>query len=176
MADTRRPGTDRLPIKLIMPRQGTEKRVPGGGTPPKPFRPVDGAYRKRLSNQVSAIRTAVHTQIKQVGAVPMRVKLLTSAAAKSHRPEHVFSDETCPIVGAGRLGELFVKATPDGLARLTQVIEGNKSDRVIKELSCVETIEAVTPAYRRGGLEPNDLLRRSHAASTASSHAFGFST
>ena len=32
---------------------------------------------------------------------------------------------------------------------------------MIKELSCVETIEPVTPAYRRGGLEARDVLRRS---------------
>ena len=30
-----------------------------------------------------------------------------------------------------------------------------------KELSCVETIEPVTPAYRRNGLEAQELLRRS---------------
>ena len=42
----------------------------------------------------------------------MRVKLLSQAAAKSHRPEHLFSPQSCPIVGGGSLGELFVKATP----------------------------------------------------------------
>lgn len=162
MADSsRRPGADRLPIKLIMPKQGKEKRVPGGGTPPKPFRAVDSAYRKSLSTQVSAIREALVPQIKQTGSAPVRVKLLTKAAAKSHRPEQLFSSETCPIVGAGRLGELFVKATPQGLANLTNVIETNQSERIKKELSCVETIEAVTPVFRRRGIEANDVLRRS---------------
>jgi hypothetical protein len=56
---------------------------------------------------------------------------------------------------------LFVKATPEGLDRLTEFIESNTSERMIKELSCVETIEPVTPAYRRGGLEARDVLRRS---------------
>ena len=42
MAETPRPPRqERLLIKVIMPKQGTERKVPGGGTPPKPFRPVD---------------------------------------------------------------------------------------------------------------------------------------
>lgn len=162
MAESRRTrGADRLPIKLIMPKQGKEKRVRGGGAPPEPFRVVDTAYRKSLSNQISAIRDAVLPQIKQTGTAPVRVKLLKKAAAKSHRPEQLFSANTCPIVGAGRLGELFVKATPDGLAKLAKVIKSNHTDQIMKEISCVEAIEAVNPAYRRKGIEPNDVLRRS---------------
>ena len=144
-----------------MPKQGTEKRVPGGGTPPRPFRTVDDGYRKSLSRQVIAIRQALLPKAKGMGAAPARVRLLKQAVAKSHRPEQLFSHETCPIIGAGRLGELFVKATPRGLTKLADVIEHSQSDRITKELSCIETIESVTPAYRRGGLEPEDILRRS---------------
>lgn len=162
MADvTRPPRHERLLIKLIMPKQGTERKVPGGGTPPKPFRTVDVKYRAHLSTQVSALRTAVVPQIRNAGAAPVRVKLLSKAAAKSHRPENLFSPQSCPIIGGGRLGELFIKATPEGLDRLADIIENNKTDRMTKELSCVETIEPVTPTYRRGGLEAKDVLRRS---------------
>lgn len=158
---TRSSGHDRLPIKLIMPRQGTERRVSGGGTPPKPFRAVDQGYRSGLSNQVAALRNAVIPQMQRTGAAPVRVKLISKASAKSHRPDHLFSPESCPIIGAGKLGELFVKATPQGLENLARTIEKNKTDRIIKELSCVETIEPVTPSFRRSGLEAHDLLRRS---------------
>lgn len=159
--DDKTPRPDRLPIKLILPRQGAEKRVSGGGSPPKPFRTVDAAYRQRLSNEVSAIRDALMPQMKQTGAAPVRVKLLTKATAKSHRPEKLFSAETSPIVGAGKLGELFIKATPESLARLTETIEQNDTEQIKKELSCIEAIEAVTPIYRRRGAEAQDLLRRS---------------
>lgn len=161
MANRKTSNVERLPIKLIMPKQGTEKRVPGGGGPSKPFRTVDADYRKSLSNRVSAISEALLPQMSKTSAAPIRVKLLTKAAVKSHRPEQLFSPETCPIVSAGHLGELFVKATPLGLARLKRMIETNRSDRVMKELSCVETIEAITPIYRRRGIEPNDVLRHS---------------
>jgi hypothetical protein len=162
MADENRPVRyDRLPIKVIMPKQGVERKVPGGGPPPVPFRPVDARYRSRLSNQVAALRNVVIPQSRRVGVVPVRVKLIPKAVAKSHRPEHLFSPESCPIVGGGRLGELFVKATPKGLERLSEMIENDRSDRAVKELSCIETIEPVTPAFRRGGMDAKDVLRRS---------------
>jgi serine protease AprX len=162
MADTpRAPRQERLLIKVIMPRQYVERKVPPGGTPPKPFRPVDQKYRASLSSQVAAIRNAIVPQIKTAGAAPVRVKLVSQAAAKSHRPEHLFSAQSCPIVSGGSLGELFVKATPEGLDRLTTIIERNTSDRMMKELSCVETIEPVTPSYRRNGLDAADVLRHS---------------
>ena len=163
MADTlpltRRP--ERLPIKLIMPKQGTERRVTGGGTQPKPFRLVDGEYRQRLGNQVSAIQRAIGPQLRQTYAAPVRVKVIPEAIAKSHRPERLFSEDSCPIVGAGSLGELFVKATTKGLRRLAEVIDGDTSPRAVKEISSVDLIEAVTPVSRRQGRDPEDLLRRS---------------
>ncbi|GMU68262.1 MAG: hypothetical protein AMXMBFR37_05950 [Steroidobacteraceae bacterium] len=161
MADAKKPDADRLPIKLIMPKQGAEKRVPGGGAPPKPFRTVDAAYRRGLVQQVSNVKNTVAGDIKKTGVVPVRVKLIAKAAAKSHRPDNLFSHETCPIVGAGRLGELFLKATPQGLDKLSRVIESNKSDRLIKELSCIESIEPVSPDYRRGGLKAGEVLEAS---------------
>jgi hypothetical protein len=149
-----------LLIKVIMPKQGTERRVPGGGGPPKPFRPVSKEYRQSLYTQVSAIRAAIMPQLQKAEAAPVRVKLLAKAAAKSHRPDQLFSASSCPIVGAGRLGELFLRATPAGLDRLANTIQENDSDQITKELSCVEAIEAVTPAYRRAGIDSKDILRR----------------
>jgi len=161
MEEDKKPKTERLPIKLIMPKQGVEKKVQPGGPPPKPFRTVDAEYRKSLSHQVTAISKALLPQMQATAAVPIRVKLLIKAAAKSHRPKQLFSSDTCPIVGAGHLSELFLKATPDGLEKLKNMIETNQSDRVMKEISSIETIEPVTPIYRRRGLDPSDVLRRS---------------
>src|SRR5438270_155299 len=92
------PPRERLPIKLIMPKQGMERRIQPGGPPPKPFRPVDENYRGRLSHQVTALRDAVIQQVERTGAAPVRVKLLAKAAAKSHRPEHILSEQSCPII------------------------------------------------------------------------------
>jgi hypothetical protein len=156
-----RPTMDRLPIKLILPKQGKERPVHGGGGPKLPFRPVTREYRQSLVRQVEAIREASRSEVTALPSAPVRVQILAKAVAKSHRPEALFSPRTCPIVGAGRLGELFVKATPGGLNELCRVIETGDSDALVKELSSIETIEAVTPAYRRKGLEAADILRRS---------------
>jgi serine protease AprX len=155
------PRGERLPIKLILPKQGKERRVQGGGNAPKPFRTVTPAYRQALSNQVAAIKQGLADPIARVGAAPVRVKVIPKAAAKSHRPEHLFTDTTCPIIDAGGPGELFVKATPHGLDQLQALILHNTSACMVKELSCVEIIEPITPSFRRRGLKPHDVLKRS---------------
>lgn len=155
------PRAERLPIKLILPKQGRERRVIPGGNPPTPFRAVTPAYRQALSNQVAAIKQGLADPIARVGAAPVRVKVIPKAAAKSHRPEHLFTDTTCPIIGAGGPGELFIKATPEGLDQLQALILHNSSARMVKELSCVEIIEPITPSFRRKGLKAHDVLKRS---------------
>ncbi len=163
MPDTNanRGNSERLPIKLILPKQGSESRVSGGGGPKTPFRTVDAAFRQRLYTQVSSIKAALASQVKRTGSAPVRVTLIPKASAKSHRPGNLFSDKTCPIVGNGRFGELFVRATTAGLDALEAQISGNTSDTIIKELSCVESIEPVSAVYRRKGLAPLDILKSS---------------
>ena len=155
------PDQTRLPIKVILPKQGKERTAPGGGAKPKPFRPVDREFRLRLGNQVAALRRAIVPLARKTGRAPMRVKLHPRALAKSHRPEMLFSEETCPIVGAGRLGELFLKATPKGLHRLADLVKRGDSQKLVKELSTVDAIEPVTPELRRGGQASSDILRHS---------------
>ncbi len=157
----RPPQSERLFIKVIMPKQGIERKVLGGRSEPTPFRPVDDAYRSRLASQVSALQAAVSPKLTRNGVAPVRVKLLSKATAKSHRPEKLFSIDSCPIIGGGRLGELFAKATPQGLAKLTNLIENGKSEQIVKELSCIEAIEPITPLFRRGGVNSDEVLRRS---------------
>ena len=150
-----------LPIKLIMPKQGSERRVSGGGARQKPFSTIDSAYRKRLSNQVRAIRKSLPEQIKNLGAAPARISLIPQAIAKTHRPEKLFSENTCPIIGAGSLGELFVKATPAGLEKLEDMIEGGNSKQLVKEMSSVQSIEPVTPNFRLRNTSASELLKNS---------------
>lgn len=156
----------RLPIKFIMPKQGSELRTKGGGGAKEPFRPVDSAYRERLSNQIRAIRKSLPEQIKNIGAAPIRVSLIPEAIAKTHRPEKLFSERTCPIIGAGGLGELFVKATPGGLDELDNMVGEGDSKQLVKELSTVQSIEPITPNFRLGNLSSKELLQHSPRGET----------
>ena len=144
-----------------MPKQGSERRIPGGGSAREPFRTIDSAYRERLSNQIRAIRRSLPKQIKIVGAAPVRVSLIPQAIAKTHRPEKLFSEGTCPIIGAGGLGELFVKATPAGLDKLDNMVEEGDSAQLVKELSSVQKIEPVTPNFRLGNISAKEFLKNS---------------
>ena len=56
------------------------------------------------------------------------------------------------VIGAGTMGELFVRATPDGLAKIEKTIQAGMAKRTIKEISTIATIEAVVPDRRRLGI------------------------
>jgi len=152
---------ERLFIKVILPKQGTERRVSGGGAPPVPFRDVTPAFRGHLSNQLQAIRRVIEPSVLRTGGAPIRVRLLPGAFAKSHRPENLFTDQTCPIIGAGQLGELYLKATPRGVDARDSIVLRTAAERTIKEISSIESIEPITADFRRRGLSPNEILRSS---------------
>jgi serine protease AprX len=94
---------------------------------------------------------------------------MSKASAKSHRPHILLSSQTCPIIGAGKLGEIFVKATPNGLRALDRLVaeEGavglsdTDAAQLLKEISSIDAIEPITPEFRRGGISSNDILRTS---------------
>lgn len=152
---------ERLPIKLILPNQGASKKVTVQGSNREPLRDVTEDFRRSLDIQVGAISEALRPQLERTGAAPIRVQLMHRALAKSHRPNRLFSERTCPIIGAGQLGELYVKATSHGLATLRQEIRTNASDTMVKELSTVEAIEPVTPEARRKRRTARQILQQS---------------
>lgn len=151
----------RLPIKVILPKQGKERKQNGGGSKPEPFCQVDEAFRERLGNQISALRRAIAPVAERIGGAPIRARLHARALAKSHRPETLFSRDTCPIVGAGALGEIFLKATPRGLDQLNELVRYGSSQRLVKELSTIDAVEPITPSLRLSGQSARNVLRAS---------------
>lgn len=170
MKDTSKPSAppkERLLIKVVMPKQGTERAVTAGGGPVKPFREVDEAFRGSIVKRLHAISDVIKTDSIN-GFVPVRVKLLKEASAKSHRPEFLFSDLTCPIIGAGKLGELFIKGSKAGLDNMGRIIKTAKTERAVKEISTLETIEPITPEFRKMGLSAAEIF--SHSPKTKNGH------
>lgn len=162
MASTEPGGTPRLPIKVILPDQGNERRIPGGGSPPRPFRQVTAEFRQSLLRQIASVESSFPApSMASRGPVPLRVSLVSKAVAKSHRPNRLFSENSCPIIGAGRMGELFVKGTEAGLKTIREMIEHDDSPAAVKELSTIDGIEVVTPSYRRRNIKAVDILRKS---------------
>ena len=144
----------RFPSSPRQHRRRDSRCNPAGRSP-------DRAYRARLQKEVIAVRQVATAQAQDVGSVPVRVKLRNKAAAKSHRPTGLFSDISCPIIGAGRLGELFIKGNTRGLNRLARNIEINDAKSIVKEISAVEVIEPITPQFRRKNLSSLEIIKRS---------------
>ena len=144
-----------------MPKQGAERRVKGGGGKSPPFRTVDSNYRKSLSNQISGIRLGLRNHLENSGVAPVQVSLISKALAKSHRPVQLFSENTCPIIGNGALGQVFIKATMEGLHQLEQKILTGTSEKIIKEISSVLSISPITSNFRLQGLESTQILQSS---------------
>lgn len=156
--DSRRDG-GLLPIRVVLPRQGKERRVSGGGSTTPPFRTVDLEFRQHLQGQVATIRQSITPEMQRAGGIPVRVNLNPHALAKSHRPDTLLSTTTCPIIGAGSLGKLFVKGTLDGLDRLSTLIADGESKGIVKELSTIDNFEPITPSIRCGGRTPDEISR-----------------
>ena len=171
MTEGERRQEQRLPIKLIQPNQGHSRPVTGGGGPVKPFREVTKEYKASLNRQVGEMERVV-SQLRgpMRRLVPLRLELVPKAVAKSHRPRRLFSDKTCPIIGAGKLGELYLRATPEGLSALGNMIMTDDSPPAQKEVSSIVRIEIVTPDYRRRKMSAVDILRQSPRTQHGSLH------
>lgn len=150
---------ERLYIKVILPNQGEEKRVPGGGGKLKPFKSVTPAFRQSLVRQLGRIEETLKGIPVPTRVVPAKVTLEGKAIAKSHRPDVLFNKSTCPIIGAGKPGELYVKATAHGLSILQQRIENGKAPQVTKAISTLHNISPLSASDRLSGAKPAELFK-----------------
>ncbi|MBZ0202404.1 MAG: S8 family serine peptidase, partial [Ignavibacteria bacterium] len=149
---------ENLLIKIVIPKQGKERKILPGGSEPKVFKEVTRTFRQSLSRRIEPINALIKANPNS--AVPIRIELVKKATAKSHRPTQLF-DPNCPIIAAGSLGELYVKATFKGLKTLNHKILTGHSKKVLKEISSINTIEPVTPTKRLNKIEPQNILKRS---------------
>jgi hypothetical protein len=92
--------------------------------------------------------------------VPMRVRLEKNALAKSHRPDDLFSSNTCPIIGVGAPGELFVQASTQGLNALKRKIKEGTSPSVVKAISTVRSISPFSESDRLRGMTADEVFAR----------------
>lgn len=66
------------------------------------------------------------------------------AIAKTHKPNNLFNDTTCPMVGGGKLNEIYVKITPKGIDNLEKEIKNTKAQTKTAEMTKIEKIEMYT--------------------------------
>jgi serine protease AprX len=148
----------RFYIKVVLPKQGQEKKNTGGGKTPEPLKPVTPGLRQQLLSQIGQVEEVFALTPPESRVVAARVRLEPQAQAKSHRPDKLFAQETCPIIGAGVAGELYVKMTPQGIKALRNRIAENTSRQMVKAISTVQEISPVSAEQRLSGSSPRDVL------------------
>jgi hypothetical protein len=112
-----------------VPRRQISVVSAAGGSPPKPLKAVTAHFRNTLAVRLGEIERALDIAPSQSKVVPLTVTLEDKALAKSHRPTELFNSRTCPVIGAGKPGQLYVKGTPNGVAALKRLIKEGDPDR-----------------------------------------------
>ena len=146
---------ERLYIKVILPNQGEEKRRSRrSGENPSRSKMSPPRLGRSLLLQLGKIEATLKSIPVPARVVPAKVTLEEKAIAKSHRPDVLFTTATCPIIGAGKPGELFVKATPRGVSALQSKIGRGFTPQVEKAISTLRDISPLSASDRLSGTKP----------------------
>lgn len=133
---------ERLPIKIVIPRSEDLYVPKSGGGESKVFGSVTAEVRDNLVQQLSSVESVFATAFNMDPEVPAvaKVVLKKDALAKSHRPEALLTDNTCPIIGIDQFGELLTRVTPAGLTKLKRRILQDQTKAGIANISTIENI------------------------------------
>src|SRR5688500_622795 len=106
-----------LPIKRVIAAQEDFHKNPRGGGGFDPLVDVDSQFIASRIAEIKGVDRALNRTAKEWPDTPTVavVKLRKDAIAKSKRPSDIFNDRTCPIIGGGGLGTLYISVTKRGL-------------------------------------------------------------
>lgn len=119
---------EKLPILLTGPRpEDFKKNISGGDK--KPLCQFTQEIRNNFVSQLSFIKSDYEVKAKKYPNVPCvgKVIMKEKAIAKSHKPNDILTTNTCPIIGTGKLNEIYIKVTENGI------------NEMIKDISVTET-------------------------------------
>ena len=120
---------EKLPILMVAPRKEDFKpNVPMGNTT------FLGEYTEKIKeniiSQCSHVKSEFEKKTKRHNNIPCigKVIMKKDAIAKTHKPNNLFSNNTCPIIGTGKLNEIYIKITEEGLNNLENEIKNVKAE------------------------------------------------
>ncbi len=148
---------ERLYIKIVIPNQGKERKKQGGGGKCVPFQKVTPQMRTNLTLSLDTAEKLLDGDRLSGAVVPLKVKVRPEAIAKSHWRGGLFNEGTCPVVGAGKPGEFYLRGTKKGINHLRNLIGSNNSDQVLKEISAIKELSPFNAEDRLGGADPNAI-------------------
>lgn len=145
-----------LPIKVVFSSKGDFVKPPPGGSDWEPFVKVDDALRKGFVAQIDKVMSFFKTSFQSLGDIPAvaKVSLRDEALAKTYRPTELFNNDTCPVIGGNKLGELYIGVKPEGLRRLSAKVANDTGRTTIKHLSTVQEIQP----YNKDDVISNEKL------------------
>jgi hypothetical protein len=113
-----------LPIKVVLPRSEDYQSPNDGGGEIKFFGEFTDSLREKFGADLLNVQNHFQQSFGIWSEMPVvaKVRLKSEATAKSHRPTELFGEETCPIIGANRLGELYISVCPNGMNALGGVL------------------------------------------------------
>lgn len=133
---------EKLPILMVAPRKEDFKpNVPMGNTT------FLGEYTEKIKeniiSQCSHVKSEFEKKTKRHNNIPCigKVIMKKDAIAKTHKPNNLFSNNTCPIIGTGKLNEIYIKITEEGLNNLENEIKNVKAETKKAEMTKIEKIE-----------------------------------
>jgi hypothetical protein len=135
-----------LPIKVVFQRDEDYELPHSGGGPDHFFGEVTYDVRQHLADEIDAVKAYFAESFRAMRNVPAVAKLTLKqdAAAKSHRPIALFNENTCPIIGGNRLGELYVAVRPIGLDDLSHRVLTTNTQKVMANISALSGIKPYT--------------------------------
>lgn len=159
------PNSSRPAKRVQFSPSDTREITPNGGGGSKFFKVVNAAFKNELISQIDSYLDTFSRQNMRVGV--MVVELESDALAKSHRPEAVFDDETCPFIGdigvdpETRRGRFLVRATNSGLSAIKYKIQTTNAEYYEKALSTIHDLEFFNPNINidRLSAEPGLLIK-----------------
>lgn len=141
-------GPTSLPPLIGELSQKHERKETGGGGEIKEFVGIDET-KQVFSSGIRLLESHIE-QAKtkhSVSASIARIRLRSKGIAKSHRHETFF--QYVQVIGVDKPGELITVVTPKVLRDLKYLIRG-ASERQLRQLSAIESIEPYTPSIKMG--------------------------
>lgn len=129
-----------LPIKMIIPRNTDYINNTGGGKD-KYFCEVTDQLQSEIIEQFNVLNDFFEDFFEEEHNAPAigKVKIREEAIAKSHRPNDLLQE--CPIIGVGKLDELYIKVTESGITKTIDKIRKLPSKKVGANLTTIVEIE-----------------------------------
>lgn len=158
---------EKLPVRVVKSVPKRSGRRPGGG-PSRNFFETKEEFSQRqksLIQDVDSVEEYFKKSFEKYPHIPhvSKVQLIEEAIAKSHRPIYLFSKSTCPIIGVGELGLLFVRTEQERLHYLKEKIGEEPSGKTTKNkwkanISVVSNFNAFKENDRLKGKTPEFLM------------------